>query len=61
MLYVIFIYLLQLGFHPVAVVGRLVQYKNTQEISQKEKQHTKHYKSTEHTNRKQKYKTKKQT
>ena len=35
------IYLLQLGFHMVAVVGRLVQYKNRKETTQKEQQYTK--------------------
>jgi cell division protein FtsB len=52
----IFIYSLELGFHPVAVVGRFVQ-----EIAQKKKEYTKQYKNTEDTNRKQKYKTRKQT
>jgi hypothetical protein len=42
------IYLLQLGFHPVAVVGRIVQ--NWKEAAQKEKQYTKKkYKITEYT------------
>jgi hypothetical protein len=32
------IYLLQLGFHPVAVVGKLVQKQETDSYIQKEKQ-----------------------
>jgi hypothetical protein len=44
------IYLLQLGFDPVAVVGKLVQ-KTGKRLSyvQKEKQYTKQYKYTEYT------------
>jgi len=41
------IYLLQLGFYPVAVVGNL--YKNRTQTAQKEKQYTKQYKNTEYT------------
>jgi hypothetical protein len=40
-----YIYLLWLGFHPVAVVGELVQ---KQETAQNEKQYTKQYKNTEY-------------
>jgi hypothetical protein len=39
------VYLLQLGFHPVAVVGKIVQKQDT---AQKEKQYTKQYKNTEY-------------
>jgi hypothetical protein len=43
------IYLLQLGFHAVAVVGKLVQKYERDSYMQKEKQHTKQYKNTEYT------------
>jgi len=46
------IYVLQLGFQPVAVVGRLVQKRK--QTAQKGKQYTQQYKNTEYTNRKQK-------
>jgi hypothetical protein len=42
-------YVLQLGFHPVAVVGRLVQKQERDSYIQKEKQYTKQYKNTEYT------------
>ena len=42
------IYLVQLGFHPLAVVGRLVQKQERDSYIQKEKQ----YKNTEHTQQK---------
>jgi hypothetical protein len=43
------IYSLQLGFHLVAVVGKLVQKWEREGCIQKEKQYTKQYKSTEYT------------
>jgi hypothetical protein len=43
------IYLLQLGFHPVAVVGRLVQKEERDSYLQKEEKFTKQYRSTEYT------------
>jgi len=55
----LFIYLLHLGFHLVAVVGRLVQYKNRKETAQKKKQYTKQYKNTEYTKQKTKIQNKK--
>ena len=39
------IYLLQLDFHPVAAVGKLVQKEKTDSYIQKEKQYTKQYKT----------------
>jgi len=38
-------YLLQLVFQPVAVVGKLLQNKETDSCIQEEKQHTKEYKN----------------
>jgi len=56
-------YFLLLGFHPVPVVGSLVQ--NRKETAQNEKQYTKQYKTTLNNtktqNRKQKYITRIQT
>ena len=43
------IYLLQLGFHPVAVVGKLLQNWERDSYVQKEKQYTKQYKNTKYT------------
>ena len=43
------IYLLQLGFHPVAVVGKRVQKQERDSSIHKEKQYTKQYKRTEYT------------
>ena len=43
------VYLLQMGFHPVAVVGKLVQKYERNSCIQKEKQYTKKYKNTEYT------------
>ena len=43
------IYLLQLGFHPVAVVGKLVQKWDRDSYIQKQKQYRKQYKNTEYT------------
>jgi hypothetical protein len=42
-------YLLQLGFQPVAMVGKLLQNKEKDSCIQEEKQHTKEYKNTEYT------------
>ena len=38
---IIYIYLLQFGFHPVAAVGRLVQNEERDSYIQKEKKYTK--------------------
>jgi hypothetical protein len=46
------IHLLQLGFYPVAVVGKLVQKWDRDSYIQKQKQYRKQHKSTEYTNRK---------
>jgi len=43
------IYSLQLGFCPVALVGKLVQKCERDSYVQKEKQYTKQYKKTEYT------------
>ena len=43
------IYLLQLGFHAVAVVGKFVQRKERDSCTLKEKQYTKQYKCAEYT------------
>ena len=43
------IYLLQLGYHPVTVVGRLVQKSERDSYIRNEKQYTKQYKNTEYT------------
>ena len=43
------IYWLQLCFHPVAVVGKLVKKYERDSYIQKEKQYTKQYKNTEYT------------
>jgi hypothetical protein len=42
------VYLLELGFHPVAVVGKLVHKEWRDSYIQKEKQYTKHYKNRIH-------------
>ena len=44
-----YIYLPQLGFHPVAVVGKLAQKEERESYIQKEKQNTKQHKNTEYT------------
>ena len=49
MWYIYDIYLLKLGFHPVAVIGKLIQKKEIDSYIQKEKQYTKQYKSTDYT------------
>ena len=41
------IYLLQLGFQPVAAVGKLVQTQERDSYIQKDKQYTTQYKNTE--------------
>ena len=51
-----FIYLLQLGCHPVSVFGRFVQ-----ETAQKEQEYKNNIKIQNTQNRKQKHKTRKQT
>ena len=43
------IYLLQLGFHPVAVVGKLAQKWDRDSYIQKQKQYRKQYKNMEYT------------
>jgi hypothetical protein len=40
---------MQLGFQPLAAVGKLVQKYQTDRNVQKEKQYTKQYKNTEYT------------
>jgi hypothetical protein len=55
------IYLTQLGFHPVAVVGILVQRYERCSCVQKEKQYTKQYKITEYTKHKTNIQNKRQT
>jgi hypothetical protein len=53
------IYLLQMGFHPVAAVGKLVQKRDS--YIQMEIQYTKQYKTQNTQNTKPTYKTRKQT
>jgi hypothetical protein len=48
-IYIWYIYLLQLGFHPVAVVGNFVQKQETDSYIQKKKQYTKQYENKEYT------------
>ena len=43
------IYLLKMGFHLVAVVGKLVQKQERNSYKQNEKQYAKQYKNTEYT------------
>jgi cobalamin biosynthesis protein CobD/CbiB len=51
------IYLLQMDFHPVAVVGKLIKKRDS--YIQKEKQYTKNTKTQNTQNRKQTHETRK--
>jgi hypothetical protein len=46
---ILYIYLLQLGFRPMTVVGKLVKKGKRQLYTQKEKLYTKQYENTEYT------------
>jgi hypothetical protein len=55
------IYLVQLGFHPVGAVGRLVQKWERDSYIQKEKQDTKQHRNTEYKKQKANIQNKEQT
>ena len=52
------IYLLQLVFHPVAAVGRLVQNQERDKYIPKENQYTKQYKTTKQKTKQKKHENK---